>query len=438
MPRFAKALIAFQHSEQHPELTSLFKAQLVAGLYGDALASLDKLRAPLAADPSPRVRARYLDYLLYARARLTANETKTPFQGAYREAFHALISRLDNKTFALAVNHLAFDNLSQANQALEHDLADLKGKTAISPAESLQLISDYSEREIYRAFGPISAELIAQDDSHRYVIQKDVMVALPDGGSVCALIICPLRQPKLPALLQFTIYDDTVTLLGEARRAASNDYVGVMGLTRGKGCSPGGTVPYEHDGADAAALVDWIAAQPWSDGKVGMYGGSYSGFTPWAAAKHQPKALRSIMVGAPVAPGVDVPMEGNVVWNFIYAWPFYTATNKLLNNGVYFDRADFRSVRLMSRQLGGGSAWSRCSVSSRSRDGKSIMARAGKSSMSQSRMPKRRCKSRGSAAATWICPRTDSASLKYSAWPRRFREAALPATVRCALKEGFV
>ncbi|HEY6618989.1 MAG TPA: CocE/NonD family hydrolase [Steroidobacteraceae bacterium] len=339
MPRFAKALIAFQHAEQHPELTSLFKAQLVAGLYGDALASLDKLRAPLAADPSPRVRARYLDYLLYARARLTANETKTPFQGAYRKAFHALISRLDNKTSALAVNRLGFDNLSQANQALEHDLAELKGKTAISPAESLQLISDYSEREIYRAFGPISAELIAQDDSHRYVIQKDVMVALPDGGSVCALIIRPLRQAKLPALLQFTIYDDTVTLLGEARRAASNDYVGVMGLTRGKGCSPGETVPYEHDGADAAALVGWIAAQPWSDGKVGMYGGSYSGFTPWAAAKHQPKALRSIMVGAPVAPGVDVPMEGNVVWNFIYPWPFYTTTNKLLNNGVYFDRA---------------------------------------------------------------------------------------------------
>ncbi len=106
MPRFAEAVIAFQQAEQRPELTtSLFKAQLVAGLYGDAL------------------------------ARFTANAAKTPFQAAYRQAFHALISPLDNKTSALAVDHLGFDNLARANQALEQNLAELKGKTAASPAE---------------------------------------------------------------------------------------------------------------------------------------------------------------------------------------------------------------------------------------------------------------------------------------------------------------
>ena len=57
------------------------------------------------------------------------------------------------------------------------------------------------------------------------------------------------------------------------------------GFTRGKACSPDQPVPYVHDGADAAALIDWISRQPWSDGRVGMYGGSYSGMTPWAAAK---------------------------------------------------------------------------------------------------------------------------------------------------------
>jgi putative CocE/NonD family hydrolase len=338
MPRFAKAVIAFQQADQRPDPASLFKAQLVAGLYGDALATLDKLRAPLAADPSPLVRTRYLEYVLYARSRLTATKTKTPFPAAYRKTFHALIRPLDNRTSALAVNDLSFGDLSQANQALDQDLAELKGKSAISPAESFKLISDYNEREIYRAFGPTSAELIAEDDAHRYTIQKDVTVAMPDGGSICALIVRPAGRPKLPALLQFTIYNDTVTLLRDARRSASNDYVGVIGLVRGKGCSPGEIVPYEHDGADAAALVDWIAAQPWSDGKVGMFGGSYSGSTPWAAAKHQPKALKSIMVGAPVAPGIDVPMEGNVVWNFIYPWPFFTTTNKTLNDEVYYDR----------------------------------------------------------------------------------------------------
>ena len=339
MPRFAKAVIAFQQADQHADLASLFKAQLVAGLYGDALVSLDKLRAPLAEDPAARVRARYLEYVLYARARLAAPKTKVEFPAAYRKAFHALLRPLDNRTAAMAVNGLSLANLSQASQALDHDLVQLKGKTAISLPESFKLISDYNEREIYRAVGYITDELIAEDDAHRYTVQKDVVVAMPDGGSVCALIVRPSRQAKLPALLQFTIYDDSVTLLRDARQSASNDYAGVIGLVRGKGCGSGEIVPYEHDGADAANLVDWIAAQPWSDGKVGMFGGSYSGSTPWGAAKHHPKALKSIMVGAPVAPGIDVPMEGNVVWNFVYPWPFYTSTNKTLNNETYFDRA---------------------------------------------------------------------------------------------------
>jgi putative CocE/NonD family hydrolase len=338
MPRFAKAVIAFQQADPHPDLAELFRAQLVAGLYGDALVSLDKLRAPLAADSSPRVRARYLQYMLYARSRSTEIKTKTPFQTAYRKTFHALISPLDNRTSAMAVNGLSFDNLSQAKQALEQDLVQLKGKSAISLPDSLKLISDYNEQEIYRAFGSTSSDLIAEDDAHRYTIQRDVTVAMSDGGSLCALIVRPRGHAKLPALLQFTIYNDAVTLLRDARRSASNDYVGVAGLVRGKGCSAGEIIPYENDGPDAAALVDWIAAQPWSDGKVGMFGGSYSGFTPWATANRHPKALRSIMVGAPVAPGIDAPKEGNVLWNFIYPWPFYTTNNKTLDNETYNDR----------------------------------------------------------------------------------------------------
>jgi uncharacterized protein len=339
MPRFAKAVIAFQQVDQHPDLAALFKAQLVAGLYGDALAGLDKMRSPLTDDPSPRVRARYLEYVLYARSAMTAKETKTPFQAAYRKWFHALIQPLDNRTSAVVVNTLSFDSLSAANQALDQDLKQLKGKNAISLTEGLKLIGDYNEREAYRAFGSTSSTLIAEDDAHRYTVQKDITVALPDGGSLCASTIRPRGHAKLPALLQFTIYNDPVTLLRDARRSASNDYVGVIGLVRGKGCSAGEIVPYERDGADAAALVNWIAAQPWSDGKVGMFGGSYSGFTPWATAKQHPRALKSIMVGAPVAPGIDAPKEGNVFWNFIYPWPFYTTTNKTLNDETYNDRA---------------------------------------------------------------------------------------------------
>ncbi|MGN6391321.1 MAG: CocE/NonD family hydrolase, partial [Gemmatimonadales bacterium] len=96
--------------------------------------------------------------------------------------------------------------------------------------------------------------------------------------------------------------------------------------------------------ADAVAPIEWIARQPWSDGQVGMYGGSYSGMTPWSAAKRAPPALKAVMVGAPVAPGLDVPMEGNITWNFVYPWPFYTTDTKALDDATYNDQARWRRV----------------------------------------------------------------------------------------------
>ena len=147
----------------------------------------------------------------------------------------------------------------------------------------------------------------------------------------------PTSEQRLPTLFQFTIYVDSARDVADVRRSADHGYAGVIAYTRGKACSPQAPVPYRHDGADAAAVIDWIARQPWSDGQVGMYGGSYSGFTTWAAVKYRPKALKAIMVGAPVAPAIDVPMEGNIVWNFIYPWPYYTTNNKTLDDSTYND-----------------------------------------------------------------------------------------------------
>jgi uncharacterized protein len=338
MPEFAKAVMASQQGRT-ADPAMLFRAQLAAGWYGEALKSLEILRRPLANDPSPRVRARYWEYILYARSALKAAEAKISFEAAYRDAFRALIRPLDNRTAAIVVNALSFDNLSQASRALEQDLGQTKGRDSLSLTEGLKLVRDYDDREVYRAFAPATPDLIAEDDARRYLIQKDIRVATPDRGTLCALLVRPAGQARQTTLLQFTIYNDAGALMREARRAASNDYAGVMGLTRGKGCSSDAVIPYEHDGADAAALIDWIAMQSWSDGRVGMYGGSYSGFTPWAAAKHHPKALEAIMVGAPAAPGIDAPMEGNVFWNFIYPWPFYTANNKTLDDATYGDSA---------------------------------------------------------------------------------------------------
>src|SRR6185369_6238272 len=147
----------------------------------------------------------------------------------------------------------------------------------------------------FEMIAPNVTRLIDADDARRYIITRDILVRTPKDGAVCALVYRPRNaKGKLTALLNFTVYESDQNTF-EARRTASNGYAGVEGLTRGKGCSPTKPVSHEYDGIDAAALIDWIARQPWSDGRVGMYGGSYEGMTQWAAAKHMPRALEAMM-----------------------------------------------------------------------------------------------------------------------------------------------
>ncbi|HKS24179.1 MAG TPA: CocE/NonD family hydrolase [Thermoanaerobaculia bacterium] len=279
--------------------------QLAAHQYDAAVQTLSEL-------PPSVVNVRWQ---IYAKSKATAK----PFADVFRETMRTI----DDNTA-----HRVLWTFGTSPVALRNALKNAKPGTP-----------DYVRRavavEAYDSFAAEIPALAAEDDARRYVIQKDLAVRMRDGGTVCALIIRPRTTTRLPAIFNFTIYADPDNNYNEARRAASNGYAGIVGLTRGKGCSPDAPQPYERDGADAAAVIDWIAAQPWSDGRVGMYGGSYEGFTTWAAAKHHPRALKAIMDGAPVAPGVDVPMENSVFWSFVYPWPFYTTNNKTLDNDTY-------------------------------------------------------------------------------------------------------
>src|SRR6185312_12042457 len=140
---------------------------------------------------------------------------------------------------------------------------------------------------------------------------------------------------RLPTLLEFTLYDSQ----NYAKECAAHGYVGVVAYARGKHGSSGAVVPYQHDGDDARAVINWIAKQAWSDGRVGMYGDGYSGFTPWAAAKHLPPALKAIATSAPTAPGVDVPMGGSIFQNSAYRWSSYVTNTKESDKASYYDDA---------------------------------------------------------------------------------------------------
>ena len=170
-----------------------------------------------------------------------------------------------------------------------------------------------------------------------YLIDHNVLIPAADGARICALIVRPAGAQKLSAALEFTIYVDPANDLQRLEYAADRGYAGVMAYTRGKACSPQTAVPYEYDGRDANSVIEWISRQPWSDGAVGMMGGSYDGFTQWAAAKLANGHLKTIVPVVPNNPGNGLPMQNNVFILANYAWIYYATDNKTLDDATYND-----------------------------------------------------------------------------------------------------
>ncbi|WP_027381978.1 CocE/NonD family hydrolase [Epilithonimonas caeni] len=185
-----------------------------------------------------------------------------------------------------------------------------------------------------------------QEKESMYSIQDSVMIRTRDGAEISAMVVRKKNDnvPK-PVVLQFTIYvRDQGRDMQSLKEAADRGYVGVMTYTRGKRFSKSEIYPYETEGKDAYDFIDWISKQSWCNGKIGMYGGSYNGFTQWAAAKKLHPALKTIVPYVANRPGMGLPMENNIFINPNYEWSFYVGNNKYLDNKTGDDRQRFRNT----------------------------------------------------------------------------------------------
>jgi putative CocE/NonD family hydrolase len=183
-------------------------------------------------------------------------------------------------------------------------------------------------------------------DTLNYIINDSVMIKTKYGITLSAVVVRKKGvKEKLPAALFYFIYSNTNRSLMEAKYAADHGYIGIVADARGKRLSPDEPAPYEHEVQDVNAVIDWIISQQWSNGSVGMYGGSYSGFAQWAAAKHLHPALKTIVPYVAAIPGLGLPMENNVFLAANYQWAFYITNNKYTDDAVNNDNARWRKMR---------------------------------------------------------------------------------------------
>ena len=131
------------------------------------------------------------------------------------------------------------------------------------------------------------------DDQYVITMERSVPVTMRDGVVLYADIYRPQSPGKFPVLLERTPYnkDSSVNF---AIRAAAHGYVVIVQDVRGRYKSAGEWYPFKHESEDGYDTVEWAAALPYSDGKVGMFGGSYVGATQMLAAIAHPPHLAGI------------------------------------------------------------------------------------------------------------------------------------------------
>lgn len=124
-----------------------------------------------------------------------------------------------------------------------------------------------------------------------------VGVKMRDGVELATDVYLPSGVGKFPTLLVRDMYSNGTTAGRQryAKFATSNGYAFVFQSVRGRYDSEGNWYPYFPEINDGDDTLSWIADQPWSDGKVGMFGTSYLASVQWLAAVNRNPALLAII-----------------------------------------------------------------------------------------------------------------------------------------------
>jgi len=152
-----------------------------------------------------------------------------------------------------------------------------------------------------------------------------VKIPLRDGIKLNATIFQPkgISEP-LPSIFTLTPYISD-TYIDRALYFAQHGYVFAAVDVRGRGNSEGQFEPFAQEGRDGYDIVEWLALQPWCNGKVTMWGGSYAGFDQWSTLKEFPPHLATIVPAAAAHPGVDFPFYNGIFTSYTMQWLTYTS-----------------------------------------------------------------------------------------------------------------
>src|SRR4030042_6214844 len=142
-------------------------------------------------------------------------------------------------------------------------------------------------------FGNASFCLLATQQTPAILVEKNVAATMRDGVRLYADVYRPVTADSVPIVLVRTPYskDLDAEYIQFAYLAAQNGYAAIVRDVRGCFSSEGVFAPYLQELNDGYDSVEWAAALPYSNGKVGMQGFSYRGAVQWQGAGMNPPHL---------------------------------------------------------------------------------------------------------------------------------------------------
>ena len=161
-------------------------------------------------------------------------------------------------------------------------------------------------------------------DAAKVQWQWDVKIPLRDGVRLSGTLYRPAHQSESrPCVFTLTPYI-AQTYHDRGIFFAAHGYPFLTVDVRGRGNSEGSFRPFIQEANDGYDVVEWLAKQPYCNGRIAMWGGSYSGYDQWATAKMFPPHLATIVPVAAPAAGVDFPSRNNVPTNYAVRWLVFT------------------------------------------------------------------------------------------------------------------
>jgi uncharacterized protein len=147
-----------------------------------------------------------------------------------------------------------------------------------------------------------------------------VKIPLRDGMHLNATVYLPEKQSEpAPAIFILTPYVGQ-TYHDRGVYFASHGYPFLTVDVRGRGNSDGVFKANGNEAQDGYDIVEWLARQPYCNGQVTMWGGSYSGYVQWCTARESPPHLATIVPVASPYRGVDSPMRNNIFTPYRIQW----------------------------------------------------------------------------------------------------------------------